>query len=90
MVLVMHSYGGVAGNGSAVGLSKKERAREKNKKGGVVGLVFISAYVAREGQTVRKNFASRDPKLVEKSLALLDIDVSLSFFGKEGTGLVMD
>lgn len=81
MVLVMHSYGGIPGNGSAVGLSKKEREREdKKKKGGVVGLVLVSAYAAREGQTVRRDLAPRDPKLVEKSLARLDIDVSLSFF----------
>lgn len=80
VVLLMHSYGGIPGNGSAVGLSKGERereGREGKKKGGVVGLVFVTAYVAREGQTVIGNLASRDPKLVEKSLAELHVDVSI-------------
>lgn len=90
VVLVMHSYGGIPGNGSAVGLSKKEREREeKKKKGGVVGLVLVSAYAAREGQTVRGDLAPRDPKLVEKKLAMLDIDVSLSFFFEKG-GFALD
>lgn len=85
MVLLMHSYGGSPGNGSAVGLSKEERERD-GKKGGVVGLVFVSAYVAKEGQTIREDLKPLDPKLLEKSLAALAIEVSLFFFffGMEG------
>ena len=79
MVLLMHSYGGSPGNGSAVGLSKKERERD-GKKGGVVGLVLVSAYVAKEGQKIGKDLNPRDPKLLEKSLAALAIEVSLFFF----------
>lgn len=91
VVLLMHSYGGSPGNGSAVGLSKKERERD-GKKGGVVGLVFVSAYVAKEGQNIREDFKPSDAKKLEKSLAAVAIDVSLSFFcccgflGGEGEG----
>lgn len=85
VVLLMHSYGGSPGNGSAVGLSKKGRERDE-KKGGVVGLVFVSAYVAKEGQNIREDFSTPgDAKRFEKSSTALAIDVSLSFFwGMEG------
>lgn len=83
MVLLMHSYGGSPGNGSAVGLSKKERERDE-KKGGVVGLVHVSACVAKEGQKVGVDLTPRDPKLLEESLAALAIDVSLYFFWDGG------
>lgn len=95
VVLLMHSYGGIPGSGSAVGLSKKEREREREvrgekekKKGGLVGLVFVTAYVAREGQTVRKDLASQDRNLVERSLAAVDVDVSIwsLFFFLDGGG----
>lgn len=91
VVLLMFSYGGFPGNGSAVGLSKKERERDE-KKGGVVGLVLVSAFVAKEGQNIREDFKPGDAKMVEMSLAALAIDVSLSFFsflffGRDGGGV---
>ncbi|KAK2734710.1 hypothetical protein FQN57_001480 [Myotisia sp. PD_48] len=44
VVLVMHSFGGCVGSVAARGLSKKERG----SSGGVVGLVFLAAFLARE------------------------------------------
>lgn len=51
LLLVMHSYGGLAGNCSAKGLSKKERS-SAGHEGGVIGLVFITAFVAKEGSSL--------------------------------------
>lgn len=85
VVILMHSYGGSPGNGSAVGLSKKERERDE-KKGGVMGLVFVSAYVAKEGQNIREDFTPGDAKRLEKQSSALAIDVSLSFFWGGGDG----
>lgn len=76
VVLLMHSYGGLPGSGSAVGLSKRERG-EKKQKGGVMGLVFVAAHVAREGQTVRGDLSPRDRKSMEKLSARFDVDVSI-------------
>lgn len=84
MVLLMHSYGGIPGNGSAVGLSKKER-EGKGEKGGVVGLVFVSSYVAREGQT-KNDLTPHDHKSVVEALARLYIDVSFISAFREGGG----
>ncbi|TLD32568.1 hypothetical protein E2P81_ATG05544 [Venturia nashicola] len=50
-VLVMHSYGGFPGSAACKGMSKEDRVKE-GKKGGVVHLVFISAFAAEEGMKI--------------------------------------
>lgn len=47
VLLFMHSYAGMPGASAAVGLSKTERAK-KGKAGGIIGLVFIAAFVVPE------------------------------------------
>ena len=51
VILVMHSYGGLPGGAAAKGLSKSER-RSEGQPGGVIGLVFLAAFLAREGDTL--------------------------------------
>lgn len=51
VVLVMHSYGGLPGGAAAKGVSKSERTSE-GLLGGVIGLVFIAAFLAREGDSL--------------------------------------
>ncbi|KAL8732135.1 MAG: hypothetical protein Q9181_004050 [Wetmoreana brouardii] len=51
VVLVVHSYAGGPGAMAAKGLSIAER-RAAGKHGGVIGLIFISAFVAKEGQSL--------------------------------------
>lgn len=51
IILVMHSYGGVPGTESAKGLLKRDRHAEA-KPGGIVGLVYLSAFLLAEGQCV--------------------------------------
>ena len=46
VVILAHSYGGVPAGGAAHGLSKTAR---HDKKGGVLGLIFMSAFVVPEG-----------------------------------------
>ncbi len=47
VVLIMHSYGGIPGTDSAVGLGKKERA-----EGGIVALVYVTAFMIAPGQSM--------------------------------------
>lgn len=55
VIVLMHSYGGSPGSAAAKGLSKTERAAA-GQKGGVIGLVYISAFLAGEGDSlVSKN-----------------------------------
>ena len=51
VVVIMHSYSGGPGSVAAKGLSVADR-RAAGRSGGVLGLIFISAFVAHEGQTL--------------------------------------
>ncbi|KAJ6114159.1 hypothetical protein N7512_007604 [Penicillium capsulatum] len=48
VLLLQHSYAGMPGAAAAVGLGKVQRHQE-GKAGGVIGLVFIGAFVVPEG-----------------------------------------
>jgi pimeloyl-ACP methyl ester carboxylesterase len=50
LVLVLHSYGGVPGSAAAKGHSVSER-RAAGLPGGILGLVFVAAFIVPEGQT---------------------------------------
>ena len=47
IVVLCHSYGGIPGGGAAYGLSKASRVKH-GQKGGVVGLVYLCAFVVPE------------------------------------------
>ncbi|KUL84131.1 hypothetical protein ZTR_07198 [Talaromyces verruculosus] len=51
IILVMHSYGGMPGTESAKGLAWRTRQAE-GRSGGIVHLVYISAYLVKEGMSV--------------------------------------
>ena len=51
VILAMHSYGSLPGAAAAVGLSQTER-RVAGQRGGILGLIFISAVIARDGQSL--------------------------------------
>ena len=48
VILICHSYGGIPGGGAARGFSKTMRGRQ-GKQGGIIGMVYISAFVVPEG-----------------------------------------
>ncbi|KAK4696742.1 hypothetical protein P7C71_g1226, partial [Lecanoromycetidae sp. Uapishka_2] len=48
--LVMHSYGGMPGSAAAYGLSEEERSKD-GLKGGIVGLIYIAAFIVPAGRT---------------------------------------
>jgi len=52
VLLLMHSYGGCPGADAAKGLSKIER-KAAGQKGGIIGLVFMCAFVAHEGDSLK-------------------------------------
>lgn len=51
VVVAMHSYGGVPGGGAAYGLSEEERSAQ-GLEGGVVGLIYFTAFLVPGGKTV--------------------------------------
>ena len=51
LVLILHSYRGGPGAVAAKGLSVVER-RAAGQPGGILGLIYISAFIAKEGDTL--------------------------------------
>ncbi|KAL7922861.1 hypothetical protein ACQKWADRAFT_312752 [Trichoderma austrokoningii] len=51
IVLLMHSYGGVYGSAAVHGLSHRER-QEAGEKGGIVGLVYVTAVTPGVGKSL--------------------------------------
>ncbi|KAF4621943.1 hypothetical protein G7Y89_g14403 [Cudoniella acicularis] len=60
VLLIGHSYSSVPISGSALGLSKSRRIRE-GKEGGVVGLVFMTAFLVPGGEATVFAFGGNDP-----------------------------
>lgn len=52
VVVVMHSYGGLPGSAALHGLSKTER-QHQSKPGGVMAMVFLTAWMLDEGLSIR-------------------------------------
>ncbi|KAL8722857.1 MAG: hypothetical protein Q9225_000744 [Loekoesia sp. 1 TL-2023] len=53
VVLYLHSYAGFPGSAAIAGLSKQERSA-KGQKGGIVGLIYQSAFCPTQGDTLLK------------------------------------
>lgn len=51
VILLMHSYAGVPGTESVKGFARKDLAAQ-GKKGGVVGLVYLSSFIVPAGASV--------------------------------------
>ena len=60
VILLCHSYGGIPGGGAAYSLSKSARMQQ-GKKGGVVGLIYISAFIVPEGMTLVNYLGGKHP-----------------------------
>ncbi|KAL8650499.1 MAG: hypothetical protein Q9226_005117 [Calogaya cf. arnoldii] len=52
LLLFCHSYGGIPCGGAATGLSAQARLRD-GKAGGIIGLVYMSAFIVPEGSSLR-------------------------------------
>lgn len=59
ILLVGHSYGANPVADVATGLSKKAREKE-GKKGGVVGVVFISTSLAKPGLSISETYGNNE------------------------------
>jgi pimeloyl-ACP methyl ester carboxylesterase len=51
IVIIMHSYGGIPGTQAVAGLSKTSRLAE-GKKGGVIALVYLCAFLLQKGESL--------------------------------------
>ncbi|EKG15210.1 hypothetical protein MPH_07544 [Macrophomina phaseolina MS6] len=53
IVLTVHSYGGLVGQNAVEGLGYKQR-QAAGKKGGVIQFVYLAAFVAPKGATIKQ------------------------------------
>ncbi len=60
VLLVAHSYAGIPGAAAARGLSRRER-QQVGKKGGVIGLAFISAVLTKVGESCIQKMGGEYP-----------------------------
>jgi pimeloyl-ACP methyl ester carboxylesterase len=63
VIVLCHSYGGIPAGGAARGLSKSVRMKQGDK-GGVVGLIYLSAFVVPEGMSLVDYLGGRHPPYV--------------------------
>lgn len=67
VIIVMHSYGGVPGTESVKGFARKEIAAQ-GKAGGVIALVYTTAFMIPEGQTLAGSLPCDTPILISPDM----------------------
>lgn len=70
VVLVMHSYGGAPGAAAAKGLSKIEVGAD-GKAGGIVGLIFLCAALADEGDSLLSQRGGQHDQWIVENVSVL-------------------
>ena len=60
VIILCHSYGGIPAGGAAYGLSKSAR-NHRGKTGGVLGLIYLTAFVVPEGESLVNYLGGRHP-----------------------------
>lgn len=85
VLMVMHSYGGIPGTESTKGLLKKEREIE-GKKGGIVGLVYMTAFLLPEGQSVGSFLGGYENWIIFNVNHIRQLPVMVKHRGKSTNG----
>ncbi|KAL9624613.1 MAG: hypothetical protein Q9160_001278 [Pyrenula sp. 1 TL-2023] len=66
VVVVPHSYGGIPAGCGARGLAASAREKE-GKKGGVLGLIYMTSFVVPEGSTLLEFMGGKHPPYVQEN-----------------------
>ena len=75
-VLVMHSYGGVVGTEAVKGLRHR---RKDGVGGGVIGMVYLTAFLLREGESVGSNGVTPPSDPNEQPWFTVEVSLALCF-----------
>ncbi|KAJ5572991.1 hypothetical protein N7450_009975 [Penicillium hetheringtonii] len=62
VIIVMHSYGGIPGTESVKGRARKDVVAQ-GKSGGVIALVYVTAFLIPAGQSLSETLPSDSPSL---------------------------
>ena len=60
VLLILHSFAGFGGSAAISGFDKKTRA-EHNQQNGLIGVIFLAAFIPLEGQTALTMLESPHP-----------------------------
>ena len=63
VILVMHSYGGVAGATAVSGLEATKR-HERGESGGIIHCLFVSAFLIPRGKTLVEMYPDPPPQMI--------------------------
>ncbi|KAJ5111325.1 hypothetical protein N7532_001860 [Penicillium argentinense] len=63
VIVVMHSYGGVPGTECVKGFARKDLAAQ-GKPGGVVALVYVTAYLIHAGESLSSSLPKTEPNII--------------------------
>ncbi len=75
VVVGMNSYGGIPGTESTKGLSKVDRAKE-GKTGGVIGLVYIAAFMVTSGTSLNEILGGNNPDSIADAVCTFSPSLS--------------
>lgn len=70
VVLIMHSYAGMPGAAAARGFAKPQRL-ERGRSGGVLGLVFVAAFLVPEGMSCAGSMGGSLPPWISENVVSL-------------------
>ena len=80
ILLLLHSYAGIPGSQCCEGLVKSEREK-RGKKGGLISLVYISAFIVPEGMS------NATPETIPSEI---NVEVSVGLFSFQETFDILD
>ncbi|KAL8711023.1 MAG: hypothetical protein Q9220_004404 [cf. Caloplaca sp. 1 TL-2023] len=63
IIIFAHSYGGIPAGGAVLGLDKASRAQQK-RSGGVLGMIYMAAFIVPEGATLSAYLGGRNPPYI--------------------------
>lgn len=65
VVILAHSYGGIAASGAAKGLDKKTRSRDGQTGGSIVGLVYVAGNIVLDDESLGETMKGVYPPFIK-------------------------
>ena len=84
IIFFCHSYGGIPAGGAAYGLSKSAR-KNQGKTGGVLGLIYLTAFVVPEGESLVNYLGGKHPPYYLADNVCILRSISVAHLSKNST-----
>ena len=84
IIILCHSYGGIPAGGAAYGLSTSAR-KHQGKSGGVLGLIYLTAFVVPEDESLVNYLGGKHPPYLLADNVCILKSPSVAHLSKNGT-----